>query len=207
MIWDQIGSVVAIIVTLATMSVTLYKDNPSGEIAQRFFMVGSWATFMILALTKIYTIGIKPLLGGDIIKIIPIALGLLFVTLYYKPTRHLSRLPTAIICGVSMGLAFRGLVDTQLIGQVKASIIPVVGVDQGTAIQNIWIILTTVLTIAYFTFSFGLKEGTPVYYIRRLGRYTIMMLFGASLGLAPWSGTALIAGRFIWLINKITGLM
>ena len=204
--WDKLGDLIAITVTLATMSVTLWKDNPSGEVAQRFFMIGSWATFMILALSKIWGICIAPLLAGDIIKIIPLALGLLFITLYYKPARHISRLPTAIICGVSMGLAFRGMVDTQLIGQVKASILPIMGVDTVTAIQNLWIILTTVLTILYFTFSFGLKEGSPVYWIRRLGRYTIMLLFGSSLGLAPWPNTALIAGRFIWLINKITGL-
>jgi hypothetical protein len=204
--WDLWGGYIAVIMSLATLSITLLRDNPAGEVAQRFFMTGSWANFMILSISKIQGVCIQPILAGDIIKIIPLLMGLLFVTLYYRPSRHLSRFPTAIIAGVSMGLAFRGLLDTQLVGQVQANMLPLTGVDAATAVQNLWIIVTSVLTIFYFTFSFGLKEGSPMYWLRRLGRYTIMLLFGIGLGAAPWSSTALIAGRMIFILQKI-GIM
>jgi hypothetical protein len=205
--WDNIGLWIQFFLVLAIFSITLIKDNPTGNIGEIAFIVGSWSNFLIRSLDRVQANAIQPILNGNLIKIIPLLMGLMFIFMYYKPMHQISRWPAAIIVGTSMGLSFRGMLETRLIGQVKASLLPITGVSSGQAFNNLYIMLTTVIVVIYFTFSVGLKPGSPISYVRSAARKVIMLMFGVGMAASVWYSSGLIIAKFQWLVAFVQGTL
>ena len=204
---DSVGLWIQLFITIAVFSVTLLRDNPAGNIGEIAFIVGSWSNFLVRSIDRVQASAIQPILAGNIIKIIPLVLGLLFIFMYYKPMHQISRWPAAIIVGTSMGLSFRGMLETNLIGQVKASLLPITGVSSGQALNNVYIMVTTIIVIIYFTFSVGLKPKSPISYIRSAARKAIMLMFGVGMAASVWYSSGLIIAKFQWIVAFFQGTL
>jgi len=174
---------VLIFLTISMMSI-LWKENPLYRFAQ-YSTVGVAASVTILsALEALQKQAVLPILRGtNYWMIIPTVMGILiFTNQLGRKYNWISRYPLGLVLGVGTALALRGTISTW----VKNLIFFISQAKIGTPVETInnLIFLTVGFCgLAYFFFyflhRFRLGRG-----IAKIGRYAIMVTYGAGFGSA-----------------------
>tara|TARA_B100000700_G_scaffold174459_1_gene192646 strand:+ start:1 stop:423 length:423 start_codon:yes stop_codon:yes gene_type:complete len=107
---------------------------------------------------------------------------------------------------MAAGLRAYGILNSNVLGQVKNTIIPVVGTELpffnltgDSHFNNLVILVGTITGLLYFYFS---REQKGVFgKVTRIGIYFLMISFGASFGFAVMGRISLLIGRFLDLIK------
>ena len=100
----------------------------------------------------------------------------------------------AYVVGMAAGLRAYMFMNSNVIGQVKASVIPLMGASPGEIINGIIVLIGTITGLMYFYFS---KEHKGWFgKVGRVGIYFLMISFGAAFGFAVMGRISLLIGRF-----------
>ena len=192
--------------TIAILSYVLYRENPVYKVAEAAFVGISLGNVVVMAIRSLISSGVNPLIGGEAILVVPLALGLLLFSVYSKRLGKLSQWPVAVMGGVGVGLAIRGAIHTYIYDQIQASIGPIVVLgDSMTTLNAIIVLVGVVSTLAYFLFTVeGGKQGTRV---KTMGRYFMMLFFGAMFGQVAMTRITYISGRAQFLVQFLTSLL
>ena len=194
-IWVWIGA----LGTIAMFSF-IFKENPIYRWCEHLY-VGAAAGYAISVNVKsIVDKAFTPLFqDGKLIILIPIIFGILLYARFIKGFAWLSRWPMSFLVGVGSGLAIYGVVNSQLLAQVKASLLPLNSVD------NVIMVFGVLSILLYFFFSMEhkgvVKHGASV------GRWIMMITFGVSLGSVVMSRISLLLGSLETLLGNWLGLL
>lgn len=192
--------------TVAVLSYVLYRENPVYKVAEALFVGISLGNVVVMAVRSLVSSGVNPLLGGDLLLAVPVALGLLLFTVYSKRLGKLSQWPIAVMSGVGVGLAIRGAAHTYIYDQIKASITPIVVAGDAIGTLNAVLVLAGVVsTLAYFLFT--VEEGANGARVKTVGRYFMMLFFGAMFGQVAMTRITYITGRAQFLVQFLTSLI
>ncbi len=196
----MIGTWLAAIGTLGLMSFAI-KENPFYRFVEHVYVGIGTAHSVVMGWESLQTKAITPISeSGDYIKLIPLLVGLLLYARFFKGQMWLSRYPLAILVGIGTGLTIKGTIGAQIVNQVRATLIPF------TSINNIIIVLG-VLTVLMF-FYFTRKNTNPLFNTSsRIGRYVMMIAFGALFGNAVMGRMSLMIGRVQFLLGDWLGLL
>lgn len=217
------GTWVAALLTLSIFSF-LYRDNPVYKLAEHIFIGVSAGYVVCLEYWNVFVPNLwNPLVyGGQVILIVPFALGLLLFTRFSPRAGWLSRWAIAAMVGSYAGFAVIGALQGDLIAQVRASMIPLYSGDAVASIslaesaneyifaflgiiQNPLTIIGLVTTLFYFFFSREHRGGLGV--ASRAGIYFLMISFGASFGYTVMSRVSLLIGRLHFLLSDWLGII
>ena len=138
--------------------------------------------------------------GMQLMYIIPLILGIMMLLSVFSKFGWFARWGIAYVVGMAAGLRSYGFLNSNVIGQIKGSVIPLAGdVSTGAIINGIILLVGTVTGLMYFYFSKEHKGwfGT----VGRIGIYFLMISFGASFGFAVMGRISLLIGRFTDLIT------
>ena len=124
----------------------------------------------------------------------------------YKPFNWMARWGIAYTVGMAAGLRAYGYLSSNVLGQVKGTIMPLVNTDlplfdlvERSHFNNLVILVGTITGLLYFYFS---KEHKGVFgKVTKVGIYFLMISFGASFGFAVMGRISLLIGRFVDLIK------
>jgi len=138
--------------------------------------------------------------------LIPFALGIMMLLSLFKKLNWFARWGIAYTVGMAAGLRAYGYLNSNVILQVKGTIIPLLDPDLpffsllgDSHFNNLVILVGTVTGLLYFFFS---KEQTGNFgKVTRVGIYFLMISFGASFGFAVMGRISLLIGRFTDLIT------
>lgn len=194
----------SMLLTLATYSYVLYKDTFAFKFAEHSFMATTFAVAVVVAYQTLSSNAFLPIAKGDLSYIIPIVFGLLLYTLPFKQVRWISRYPLAIIVGVGTGIAIRGAVHAQMVGQILAAItLPKTPTPMDWF--NFFFSLIAFLTsTSYFIFT---KEHKGLFKIpTQIGRYMLMIALGSYFGNTILFRMAMLSGRVEELL-KVFGII
>jgi len=101
--------------------------------------------------------------------------------------------------GSSAGVAMRGAVESQIVGQIAATMVNLNSIDA-------WVVfLGTVSSLSYFFLTFK-TSGKVTGYAPKLGRYFMMAAFGAAFGNTVMGRISAAIGRFQFILLKWLGL-
>jgi hypothetical protein len=205
MISTDIGIWLGAILALIMMSV-LFKENPVYRLAEAIFIGGGTGHAVLYGILNIQKLGIGPMLKGQITYILPLLLGIIFFTRLLPDTsqRWPSIYPVSILTGIGMGLAIRAVLISQVIGPLSSTILPLTGVPIGTTFDNLIIIVLTITSLMYFTFS--IKHTGAIGYLTRIGRYGMMIAFGQAIGSKVITFTSSFLGVITFLLFEWLGL-
>jgi len=189
----------------------VYKENPFYRMFEHIY-VGAAAGYTVVAnYNTLLERGIKPLAQkGQFSLIIPLALGLLLYTRYFKKFAYLSRWSIAFLLGIGVGISTAGLIQSQLIAQIRAGMMNLIVYSDGAfvfsrSINNIIMFLGTMSVILYFFFSVQqkglIKKGST------LGRYVMMITFGVAFGNVVMGRISLLLGALEDIFGKWLGLL
>jgi hypothetical protein len=169
----------------------LHKENIWFRFVTRTFVAFTAAHYLVLATQFIQSHAITPLIAGEIIWIIPLVLGLLTLTRLSKSYGYLNMYPVAVMIAVGLGLSMRSNAVSTIINISRTMLVP-------TTLDNIIIIICALTTLSYFIFT--RKEKGYLKYPTQIGRYALMLTFGALY--ANYGLT-----RFTYLLNTIDRLL
>lgn len=226
--WDRtLGLWLAAFFTLAVFSF-LAGDNPAYKLTESVVIGVSAAYWMVVAFWEVLVpkllAGLAPAMvkawcmpnmadgAFNAVALIPLTLGVLLLSQLTPFGRHLGRWPLAFVIGTFAGLKMVSHVESDVIEQVRATLIPLVAVgDDGSvalwaSLRNTLIVVGVLSTLAYFVFS--IEHKGPFGRAARVGVWFLMITFGSAFGFTVMGRIALLAARFeflfidwLWLID------
>jgi hypothetical protein len=189
---------------MAAYSLLLYKDNHAFRFAQASLGAVSLANLVVYTIITVRSTSIDPLLAGKIVYIIPIVLGILMYTRISKEYSWMSRYGISVFIGTGLGIAARGIMETQILGQIKANALPIIG-GQIYPFDNIVIIASTFFVLTYFFFTIKPTGTTKSVFdtSSKIGRYALMIAFGAIFGNVILTRVSWLAGRIGFIVDTL----
>jgi hypothetical protein len=195
-----VTNLVYVILTFGVFSYALWKETAYFRFCEHALLGVTMGYITVTTVKTLQNTAIYPLTGeGQIIYIIPIIFGLLLYTRFNEETIWLSRWPIAVMVGVGMALAIRGVLFAYIINQVKAT------VTAEFNLNNLLMFLITLLVIIFFTFSVftGENENSIIRYLRRIGRSLVMFSLGAFFASTALARLTLIASAILRVLQNL----
>jgi hypothetical protein len=197
--WDILGNWINAILTIAIISFAVPGENIFYRIAE-YIMIGITAGYAVVqGMRVVLNLGISPMMSGQAYMLFPILLGLLVYTRFSKQYGYLSRWPIALMVGSGIGVSIRAVPEVDIMNQIKASFLPLVGVNWDIAVSNIILLITLLSTLFYFFMT--VEQKGPLRQISVVGRYSLMILFGAYWGSQLMTRSTMFIGRMSFLIK------
>ncbi len=198
----RIGVIVSGLLILVVYSY-LFKDNKAYSYVEHVYVGFAAAQALVLGWNNIRDGAAKPLQSGDWMVLIPIALGLMLYARFIKGYGYLARLPVAFMMGVAAGVTITGAIVAQFVAQIRATILPLVNVN------NIVMVIGTACTLGFFLFIPLGKDAdkketgriTPMSVMSTVGRATMMAAFGSSYGFIVMSRLSYLVARLQFLLG------
>ncbi|MFB0535808.1 MAG: hypothetical protein ACETWR_12600 [Anaerolineae bacterium] len=205
---DSIWVWMAALLTIMVYSYLL-GDNPLYRLAEHLFIGSSVAYAVVVVIHGVVgPLLLKPLTSGEtgerLLAVVPLVLGLLLWTKLKTSWAWLGNFSLAFLLGVGAALAVGGALLGSILPQVRATIsaIDLFGLERGLII-----VIGTLSTLLYFHFAAGTKgglSGIGAGFIRawaRLGRWFIMIAFGAIFANTVMARISLLIGRVQFLLQ------
>lgn len=196
---------IAAIGSIAVFS-SLFKDNPVYKAAEHIF-VGSGAGYaLVQAYRNIVIQGWRPMSNdGKWILLIPLVLGLLLFTRFFKKIAWISRWSMAFLIGVGTGIAVYGVYNSQLLAQIRATMVPLyVSGNAAATRDNLIMVIGVAAVLLYFLFTVPVKG--PLKHVISFGRVMMMITFGVSFGNVVMGRISLLLGVLETVYSKWLGL-
>lgn len=180
----------------------VFKDNPLYWFAEHTY-VGLYAGYGV-ALTYFNYIRQNVTKGlmtdGEWSLLIPIIIGVLIYTRYIKSISWLSRYTICFQLGIGSGYVLAKDFKPFFVDQVRATFLPLWGSGDWWVDVSNWVyVIGTVCSLVYFLFTIQ-KKGVQGK-VSLVGRYTMMVAFGAAFGNTVMARVSLFLGRMQFLLG------
>lgn len=188
----------------------LLGDNPLYRLAEHAFIGSSVAYAVVVVIHGVLgPLLLVPLTSGEttgdrVLAVVPLVLGLLLWAKLKTSWAWLGNFSVAFLLGVGAALALGGALFGSILPQVRAT---VNAIDLSGLGKGLIIVIGTLSTLLYFHFAAGAKgclSGVGASFIRawaRLGRWFIMIAFGAIFANTVMARISLLIGRVQFLLD------
>ena len=185
----------------------LFKQNRAYRLVEHLY-VGAAAGYAIsVNLQNIVNRGWRPLTQeGQFMLLIPIILGLLLYTRYFKQVAWLSKWSMSYLLGIGSGLSMYGMLNSQLLAQIKATVVPLwTSGNLAASRDSILIMLSVVAVLSYFFMT--MKSDGPVGKVALAGRWVLMITFGVSFGNVVMGRISIVLGVIQDILGTWLGII
>lgn len=211
---DLIWAIVGFVLTLLVLSYVL-GDNPFFKLVTYLFVgIASGAVAVIAIYQVIWPKLILPILHGDLLTLIPLALSLLLLAKLFPRISFLGNISMAYLVGAGAAVAVGGAVMGTLISQTSALAAPF---DLSTAaasgspisqiVEGVFILIGTLATLFYFQFTSKIQANQTIQrsqfveVMGKIGQGFIAITFGALLAGVFGSAIAALVERMAFLLT------
>jgi hypothetical protein len=185
----------------------LFKENPFQKVGEYLVVGLGMAHSIVAGYTNVRNMAWVPLTTkGQWYMIIPIILGLLLWTRWFKQYAYLSRASIGLMVGVGAAVGLRGAIDADLFGQLRSAI----NLPLSNAAN--WVVLIgmfgTITQFMYIVNAPNPKTGRrgilseALYFIATyIGQGTIMVALGAAYAFTIMGRVSIVIGRVQFLFR------
>lgn len=178
----------------------VFKENIIYSIFEHIFVGASAGYAVSINFQNIVTRAWNPMTNdGKLSLLIPIVLGLMLYTRFFRKISWMSRWSVSFLVGVGSGLAIFGVVRSQFLAQIQANMLPL------NSINNLILVVGVISILFYFFFS--VEHKGPVMYVSKFGRIIMMITFGVSFGNVVMGRISLLLGVLETLLSRWLGMM
>lgn len=182
----------------------LWKENRFFRAFQNLYVGLAAGYSLVLNFNTLKRQAFTPLAEGNISLLIPIILGLLLFTRLSKRYAWVARYPMSFLMGIGAALSMKAI-ESDFVRQIQASVIPWIGNGLGGSINNIILSLGTAFALVYFFFTFKPNKVSGV--TGRLGRWVLMLCFGAAFGSSVQGRLSLVIAQAQFILSDWLHLM
>lgn len=180
----------------------LYRENPLYRIAEHAFL-GLATAYGLYAVWKdiLFPKWLEPIRKeGQWMWALALVPGLMYYTIYSRRLNWMSRMVMTTMMGFTAGLYFREWAG-QYMPQIANSFRPLFQTSPPFLLfDNIVFIVALVSVMTYFFFSFE-HRAKPVRASADLGRWLMMIAFGAMFGSTVMARLSLFIGRLSFMVS------
>lgn len=196
---DTLFTWIAAFISLGLLSFAI-GENPYYRLVEHLYVGVAAAHSLVMGWENLQNNAFIPLIEeGEVAKIIPVILGVLLYARFIKGQMWLARIPMAALVGIGVGLTVRSTITAEFLNQIRATLIPLNSLD------NIIIVFGLISVLLFFYFT--RKDTNPIFnYSGTVGRYIMMIAFGALFGNAAMGRMSLMIGRLQFLLVTWLGL-
>jgi predicted tellurium resistance membrane protein TerC len=194
------GTLVAVAFTVMIFSYPLYRENRIYRFAEFTSVAAAVGNATVVAVRYLYSTNVTPAFKGDYLAVITMLFSFLLFATFLRKYAYVTRLPMSFLVGVGSGVALRTVLQTQFVGQIWGTMIPLTS-GSITPIDNLIIAVSTVLVIAYFLMS--KRYSGKMAAIPKCARYFMMVFFGATLGTSVATFVIWCSGRILFILRAI----
>jgi hypothetical protein len=216
--WTTIGTIIAIILTLMVYSY-LIGDNFLFRLAEHILVGVSVGWIFLQVLFSVLLPALNGLqrdfVGGNLstgtilLYLVPVILGIILLFRPLRGAKPLTNMVMALIIGTVAALSLAGAVAGTLVPQIGATVIDLrTQTDAGALIGTVLMILGTLLALWYFNFTVRKPQTQAVVrpngvgaITQLLGRWSLMLAFGAVFGMVFLTYFAALVDRVLFLIR------
>jgi hypothetical protein len=189
---DFIGPLVYNILVISGFSMFLWKKNILSDLFEQTFLATSIALYFTAAFYQIQAQGITPLMNGQLVILIPIVFGILVYSQFSKKYEFFQRWSLALVIGVGLGIVIYTTIATTILSNFVISIMPIIGKTALDTFNNILMMVSVFTTLSYFIFTRPRTSALGA--SQKIGRYVMMLFFGASFGSFIMTRLSLLIG-------------
>lgn len=219
--WELVTVLIAGFATLAIFSFLLGENRFYRFFEHLYIGIAAGLGLVVPIKNYLWPQVLTPLFGLDIVQypdgtfskeynelnllyIAPMLFGLLFYFVYSKRYAWLSKIVIGFLLGMSGGIAFKGFFNDmtpQFVSSFKPLVVFVDGtIDWWASFSNTFFVVTMLSVMYYFFFSF--KRSAPSgQKVTMLGRWLMMVCFGAFFGSTVMARMALLVERLQFLLT------
>lgn len=185
------GTWLAAFLTLGLFS-WMYMENPWFRLVEHIYVGAALGVLASQGYQSVVDIAWKPATQqGKTLLWVPLILGALLFSRWSKKYMWVSRSSMGFLVGTLSAVVMTGAIKAQLTAQVAATMMPLNSID------NIVFFALTAAGTAYFIFTMQAKWASPII---DLGKYGMMIAFGATFGNTVMSRISLFTGRLQFLL-------
>ena len=176
----------------------MYKLNIGYRFAEDL-TVGVMGGYILYSITDTTMSNfITPLIKGDLLNIVPVAIGVILWGQLLKPSqRWVARGPLAFLTGIGSAVALKGAVYGNILTYIISMSTPP-GYDPMTLFNHIIAGLATITSVIYFFFT--VEHKGALLPVTKLGRFFMMVAFGSVAGSSVLSNITFIFNRTQWFV-------
>ena len=191
---------IAAFFTIAATSYA-FRDNKIFKFAENTFIGVAAGHQIVMGVKNIRDYGWTHIMNGEMIYIVVFLLGIMLYARFHKEYFWLYRYPIAFLVGNGIGISIRAAIHSDFIVQVAATASPLIASDAFGTMNAIITFVGVVTALSHFIFSQEkLHEGT-IGWIPKIGRWMMLLAFGASFGNTIMSRFGMYQGRVIFLLR------
>jgi hypothetical protein len=185
---------VSSLLTIAAFSY-LYKENEFYRAMEHLYVGVAAGYTMVMGYNNVVAKAWDPFIQkGQVFAIIPAVIGLLFFAPFVaKKYAWLRRYPIAVVIGIGASIHARSSVVQELVVQVRSTMISL------TTVDNIIVAVGVLTVLCYFFFTF--RENPVTKTGSEIGKWVIMITFGAAFGNGIMGRISLLIGRLMLLFK------
>lgn len=192
---------IAAFFTITIMSYA-FRDNPLFKFAERTFIAAVIGHAVVMGVDSLRQFGFNKIQAGNILYIVPILLGITILARYHPDYYWVSRYGMATLVGIGVGLQIRTVPEANIVSQITKAV--TLG---SNPLLGVFTALTTFTVIMHFTFTVKKLHEKPQNVLPTIGRYLMLIAFGAAFGNTVMTRMNLLIGRLIFLLRDFLGLM
>lgn len=203
---DTLGIWIGATVTLAILSFLL-RENPFFRTAEHLFIGLAAGLGIFYGYQTIAANAWNPLFSpgegeaSQWLLLVPLVLGVLLYTRFLPKGKWISRIPLGFLVGVGSALAIRGVIGASFMSQILATMQLSLGETMGKfKIDTILFTVGVIGTLLYFYFS--REQKGPLKAGANVGKWVMMIAFGAAFGNTVMARMSLLVGRIYYLLGQ-----
>ena len=187
----------------------IFEENPAFRFVEHLFVGISSANSVVQTYEQYIkgTIEQNMIARGEWHLIVPIVIGLLVYT-RFMPNRDvnwLARIPLAFWIGIGSAIVLVRQFRAGFIVNLTATFVPLFTGDIQTTLNNCVLAIGVFCVISYFFFTF--EQKGPLAVTAKIGRYMMMLAFGAAYGNTIMARSAVLLGRMQYLLGNWLGII
>lgn len=185
----------------------IYNENPMYRLFEHIYVGASAGYAIVINYGNIVDRGWTPMVTkGQWNLLIPMILGVLLYARFIKPIAWISRWSMSFLIGIGVGISTYGMLQSQLIAQSKAAMVPLwIAGKTGTSLNNI-IMVVGVLSVVFY-FFFAIEQKGVAKRVSLFGRYVMMVTFGVAFGNVAMGRLSLLLGCITDIFGKWLGII
>jgi len=192
----ELETTIGVIVLFMVMSI-LYKNNIFFRIGSMMMVAASLGYQFPTAMDNIYYRNIVPISQGNLYYVLPVILGALLFTTFYKKTAFMGRFPSAITIGTGLGAATSGAIVASIYKQLVTT----------ATITSSWGLIESALVVLIMIYFLQTpKRSGAMKTAYSLGYWALILFFGAGLGSYAIARFSQAIGRIEYVLLTWLGL-
>ena len=201
MVSMEVSVWIAAFFTVAATSYA-FRDNIVFKFAENTFIGIAAGHAIVMGVKNIRDFGWSHIMSGEMVYVVVFVLGIMLYARFHKDYFWLYRYPIAFLVGNGIGISIRAAIHSDFIVQVRATATPLIASDVMGTINALITFVGVVTALSHFIFTRDELHVGKFEFIPKIGRWLMLLAFGASFGNTVMSRFGMYQGRVVFLLRE-----